>query len=195
MASILSRKYIINIIIHTMSHKISWIIVIVLIAGFSLWAFTRTPHTTTPPPRDYSTQGWHTATTTASGFAFQFPADLGTKYITPTDWPPVLNIDPHAFSCTEAGVETQQAGQTAQKVINGHTYCITRESEGAAGSIYTQYAYARGRGNTTAILTFSMRLVQCGNYDEPKKSECDAERTAFDAHLNSTVDQIFETIK
>lgn len=179
-----------------MSHKTSWIIVIILIAGFALWALTRTSGISVPPDtQNYSTEGWNTSTTTAAGLVFKFPADLNTSYITPTDWPPVLSIDTHPFACTEAGVETARAGQTTQTIINTHTYCITRESEGAAGSMYTQYAYARARGNTTAILTFSMRLVQCGNYDEPKKSECDAERTAFDAHLNSTVDQIFETIK
>ncbi len=179
-----------------MSHKTSWIILIILTAAFALWALTRTSSISVPSTiEEDSTKGWNTSTTTASGLVFKFPADLNTLYITPTDWPPLLNIDTHPFTCNEAGLETARAGQTTQNIINNHTYCITRESEGAAGSTYTHYAYARARDNATAILTFSMRLVQCGNYDEPKKTECETERARFNAQLNTTVDTIFKTIQ
>ena len=62
-------------------------------------------------------------------------------------------------------------------MINGHTYCVTEVVEGTAGSIYKQYAYAFPLAGGTAILTFSLRFIQCENYNEPEKSECEAEHT------------------
>jgi hypothetical protein len=34
--------------------------------------------------------------------------------------------------------------------------------------------------------------VQCGNYDEPRKSECETERAAFD--VSPTIDAIARTL-
>lgn len=104
------------------------------------------------------------------------PPQLNTKYISPVDWPPKLEVVAGPFSCNEP------------RTINGHNYCVTAESEGAAGSIYTMYAYAYPRGNQTAILTFSLRFVQCANYDEPPKGECERERATF--NLDRLIDQI-----
>ncbi len=131
--------------------------------------------------------------TTSGGKTFKYPASLGTKYISLTDWPPVLNITNEAFSCFQAGAEIERAGETKTEVINGHTYCVTRVSEGAAGSMYTQYAYARAAGSKTEILIFTLRFVQCGNYNEPEMSKCQSERNAFD--IGPAVDKIFQTVK
>jgi hypothetical protein len=120
-----------------------------------------------------------------------FPEDLGTKYITPVDWPPSLNTSTEIYSCTEAGEDIAPAGKTSEITFAGHKYCVTKESEGAAGSIYINYAYVRGTDTGEQILTFSLRETQCGNYDEPQMDECNTERENFD--ITPTVDQIFET--
>ncbi|HVY35913.1 MAG TPA: hypothetical protein VG982_01380 [Candidatus Paceibacterota bacterium] len=141
---------------------------------------------------------WKTMSDPVRQFSFQYPESIGTTYITPTDWPPQVQIVSN-FTCTPGGSEIAQAGVTTQETINGHTYCVTRESEGAAGSIYTQYAYAvnlstlagAGTMNGTAIFTFSLRFVQCANYDDPQRTECETERQAFS--IDQTIDKIISS--
>ena len=143
-------------------------------------------------PTPTLTDSWELSAT-ENEETFKYPSDLSTKYIMPSDWPPVLNVYNETFTCNQAGKETERAGETKLETIAGHEYCVTRVTEGAAGSSYTQYAYARAANDKTEILTFSLRFVQCGNYDEALMSECEVERAAFD--IGPTVDEIFNTIK
>ncbi len=123
----------------------------------------------------------------------QEPVELNTKYIHPVDWPPQIQITSEPFTCTEAGSPIERAGQTKKEIINGREYCVTQVVEGAAGSTYTQYAYAADANGKEVILTFTLQAVQCANYDEPQKTECANERTSFD--IGQIVDKIFQTIK
>lgn len=109
-----------------------------------------------------------------------FPSSLPTKYITTVDWPPKLQTINEPFTCTQAGSDRGRAGETSEIVINGETYCVTKITEGAAGSVYTQYAYAVASDNQTKIYTFSLRFPQCGNYGDVQKSECEKEKEQFD---------------
>ncbi len=103
------------------------------------------------------------------------------KYITPVDWPPKVRTENGNYSCTTNGDETSRAGRTEEQTIDGKKYCVTVETDGAAGSIYKQYAYVfRSGTNMLKTVTFSIRQVQCGNYPEPKMSECQNERNSFD---------------
>ncbi len=129
-----------------------------------------------------------TFTDTARGITFQYPEKIPATYIYTVDWPPKVEIVDSPFTCTEAGSEIARAGKTEKITVNNHTYCVTKESEGAAGSIYTNYAYAMEKENKTVIFTFSLRFVQCANYDDPQKASCTAERGAFD------IDSIMDTI-
>lgn len=122
---------------------------------------------------------WASFTDPARGISFRYPAELATQYIRPVDWPPQPAVERGPFRCTEAGSETARAGRTARRTIRTRTYCVTRVTEGAAGSLYTLYAYAFPSGHEVVILTFSLRAVQCGNYDEPQRSACERERAAF----------------
>jgi hypothetical protein len=146
-----------------------------------------------PTQTKLDTAGWLTYSDAARGIAFRYPSELGTSYIHAVDWPPMLRVLADAFQCTEAGSETARAGRTERAQIAGRTYCVTRESEGAAGSIYTSYAYALEEDGRLAILTFSVRAVQCANYDEPRRSECDTERRAFDPNI--LADAVARTIE
>ena len=135
---------------------------------------------------------WLTQTTT-DGRIFSYPADLGMKYIRTQDWPPVLTVTNESFTCVLSGAEIEPAGVTEALTINGHDYCVTRVTEGAAGSAYTQYGYARSAGVMTEVLTFTIKSVQCGNYNEPEMNDCVAEQASFD--VDSLVDDIFQTLK
>jgi len=141
--------------------------------------------------------GWKTSINADNGFSFQYPADFSTKYISIVDWPPAATIVNEPFSCAEAGSEIAAAGITRKQTINGRDYCVTKESEGAAGSVYTQYAYAISGDSydiqsKTIILTFSLRFVQCANYDDPQKTECENERAAFAP--DAVIDRIERTL-
>src|SRR5690606_2821260 len=96
------------------------------------------------------------------------------------------------LECTAAGSEIARAGRTEPATIAGRSYCVTRASEGAAGSVYTSYAFAFERDGRVAILAFSVRAPQCGNYDERERQECEAERQ-FDP--GPTIDRIAATLE
>ncbi|MHB9139688.1 MAG: TspO/MBR family protein [Victivallaceae bacterium] len=140
-------------------------------------------------------------TTTSNGITFQYPETLLTTYINTQDWPPQVQVLNEPFTCTEAGEETARAGKTEKRLVDNREYCRTSIVEGAAGSIYTQYAYAfplYSTGSTqadrkTAIFTFTTRATQCGNYDEAERKACEGEREAFD--LDSVVDRMARSIK
>lgn len=134
---------------------------------------------------------WKTAT--QSGVTFQYPETLFTKYIHTIDWPPQVQVLNKPFTCTGAGEENTRAGQTMKITVSDRVYCVTKESEGVAGSIYTNYAYAFPSDDKTIIFTFSLRTVQCANYDDPEKIACENERLSFD--LDSTIDRIAISLK
>jgi hypothetical protein len=128
-----------------------------------------------------------------TGISFQYPDNLGTTFISPVDWPPAATVSDQPYSCTQAGSETAPAGQTVEKTFNGRAYCVTKESQGAAGSIYTQYAYAYAMDSKTAILTFSLRFVQCANYDDPQMTACKNEQASFD--IDNLADSIAASLR
>lgn len=125
------------------------------------------------------TSAWLSRTDASSSISFRYPATLGTTYIRPVDWPPKVAVTQAPFSCTPAGSQIAPAGQTTQETINGRSYCVTQESQGAAGSIYTMYVYAAPFSSGTIIFTFSLQFPQCGNYPDPQMTACTAERQAF----------------
>ncbi len=137
------------------------------------------------------TENWTNTNDSKSGISFSYPSDFGTEFIRPQDWPPVLSVLNSAQSCKETGSEITQEGKTKKIVVNGNEYCVTEKVEGAAGSTYTEYAFAKTKDNKTEILTFSSRATQCGNYDDPQKSRCETERENFD--VSKLVDKIFLT--
>lgn len=137
-------------------------------------------------PSDWKTYADNTAT-------FRYPEKLDTHYIEAVGWPPKISLQNTPVSCTEAGDLSQPGGKTAAKVINSHTYCVTERREGAAGSIYSLFAYAFPENNTTAILTFSWRSPQCGNYPEPEQQACQTEEQNFSSDI--FIDEIAQTVK
>lgn len=134
-----------------------------------------------------------TFTDSVAGVTFEYPVKLSTKYMHPVDWPPKVQVLNEAFACSDAGLETGRAGKTEKRTVGSHTYCVTSINEGAAGSTYTQYAYAMQKAEKVVILTFSIQAVQCGNYNDPQKTECQNERNSF--NIDNVIDPIFTTLQ
>jgi hypothetical protein len=80
-----------------------------------------------------------------------------------------------------------------KKTINGQEYCIKVSSQGAAGSIYKKYTYATARKGKRISVSFTARYTQCGNYGQPKRSECRKERQEYD--LDQVVDNFVKNTK
>jgi hypothetical protein len=167
------------------------LIIIVLAVAYFVWP---KPTTTTTPDQTTtgtvsSTAGWKTYTDPTSGASFKYPTSISTKYITTQNWPPKLAISNAAFSCTVSGT---QPGQTIKKSINGNGYCENIEAEGAAGSTYLNYLYSFPVNNKVAIITFTLREVQCLNYSNPEQTTCTNERSAF--NIDKIVDAMAQTV-
>jgi hypothetical protein len=166
-------------------------VIIVIIGG----TFLLKPHNEGKPVEPVSfvaPSDWLTSSDSQSGVTFKYPPNIATTYIHTNDWPPKAQVTAGPFSCVPAGKETAVAGQTTQENISGRVYCVTKESEGAAGSTYIQYAYGGEVSGKMVFLTFTLRLVECDNYDDPQKTACKNERATF--NINPIIDQIFQTI-
>lgn len=133
------------------------------------------------------------ASKTEDGVSFSYPTKIWTSYVSTVDWPPAVEVTDGPFTCTEAGQENGRAGVTEKKTIEGKEFCVTHVNEGAAGSVYTQYAYATELNSKVVTLTFSLRRPQCANYDEPTKSTCESEQSAFD--VDGMMGEIAQTLK
>jgi hypothetical protein len=149
--------------------------------------FAKCPEATSNNP------GWKTFSDGKQGVSFQYPDQLAATYIHPVDWPPQIAVANGPFVCIEGGSEIMQGGQTQNILINSREYCLTKGSEGAAGSIYTQYSYAFPKNDKVLTLAFTLRSVQCANYDDPQKIECESERAAF--NIDSTVDRMAQSVQ
>lgn len=130
----------------------------------------------------------------AQNFFSNLNTALDTDYTSPVDWPPLVRVlSGESYQCTQAGSEFQQGGETKPLIFDGAEYCVTKVSEGAAGSQYTQYAYLRDFEGELVALSFSFRFVQCMNYDEPKQSECLHEQEDF--NITPIIHQFFSQLK
>jgi hypothetical protein len=145
----------------------------------------------TPCPEVPTHADWKTYN--LDGITFQYPEKLPTIYMDLQDWPPQVQIINEPFGCLEAGSTIERAGRTEIRVINGHTYCVTQLTQGAAGSTYNQYAYAKAFNDQTVIFTFTTREPQCMNYEDPKQTECLNERNSFS--IDNFIDEIISTLK
>ncbi len=130
------------------------------------------------------TSAWKTLVDEAAGASLQYPSDLGTKYIFVQAWPPEVYFSESAWYCPQP-----------VRLINGKAYCVSESADGTAGTVYTRYRYSLpdpGR-NKTATIEFTLGSQECGNFDEPKMSECKNERASFD--VNALADKIMATVE
>ncbi len=135
---------------------------------------------------------WKQYTDLSRQISFKYPDSLGTEYIFTQSWPPSVQVTSEAYSCNQNNPATKEMQKTEERVINGSTYCVTDESEGAAGTIYTQYTYTFKKNEKTVSLSFTLALVQCGNYENPERQECEQERKNF--NIDVIIDMIAKTL-
>ncbi|MCK5767886.1 MAG: hypothetical protein KAH35_05895 [Candidatus Atribacteria bacterium] len=117
--------------------------------------------------------------------------DLNTEYIGSQDWKvKIVNEEekhPPKFKITEGQIDykitSSESGlltRTVKRRIDGRIYCIESTSEGAAGTIYTQYVYSAIKGGSLITVSCVIRYPQCINYSEPQRTECAKESETFD---------------
>jgi hypothetical protein len=137
------------------------------------------------------TQGWVAATST--GLSYRYPESLGTSYISPVAWPPLVERVVNEYACMTGEAPVDGPVSTVEeRVINGRTYCVSTSKEGAAGSAYVTYEYATELGTMNVRLSFRLRYPQCANYNEPEQSACRAGQEAV--NVDQLADGIVSTI-
>lgn len=133
-------------------------------------------------------EGWSEATN--GGITFKYPNPFHGTYISAAEWPPLVERVVNKYSCNTTITGTDgPVPHLEEKTINGTTYCVSTSSEGAAGSTYITYEYAREgiRG------VFTFRFPQCLNYDEPEQGACKLEQQTFD--IDTLADRILSSVR
>lgn len=144
------------------------------------------------PTVSQNEDSWETMFDRASGLTFRYPAKLPTEFISTVDWPPKIKISNQPFICVESGLEIAQMGKTEKRTVGGDEYCVTTKTEGAAGSVYTNYTYIVQKDGKAIVFTFTLRATQCANYSDPQKTACEKERASFD--IDNIVDRMAKSI-
>ena len=124
-------------------------------------------------------EGWETFE--GDDLSFQYPENLDGEYIVEQVWPPEVTLSEGIFSCV---------GDTAE--VNGRTYCVNSQTEGAAGTRYVSYDYLSNVNDSMLNIKFTLGFPQCANYDEPQKSDC--QRAEGNFNVDELVDQIAQTV-
>lgn len=116
-----------------------------------------------------------------------------TEYVLPVEWPPSIRVSTSTYICRTGASSTNPNALVSRKTINGKIYCLTTASEGAAGSVFTTYDYKVPVQGKTVEISFVTRSPQCGNFDEPQKSECENEKKIFS--IDNLIEKIFASVK
>jgi len=95
-------------------------------------------------------------------------------------------VENGAVECNETPQESSLPLRISKKEINNQKYCISASSEGAAGSVYTQYVYTTVIENNVYLVQFVARYPGCSNYPDKERRECEVERENF--NLDNLVD-------
>jgi len=130
-------------------------------------------------------------TNTEQGITFQYPEEFPASYITTVNWPPEVTMASGTFFCDETPGTSSLPQRTIRRLTDGRVYCVEAMSEGAAGSVYTEYSYTAQKDAELIKVNFILQYPQCLNYDDPIKSACSNERETFD--LDSVVDKIAQS--
>lgn len=140
--------------------------------------------TTTDETISWVMSSWTRLTGEQGGVVFHYPEQLPTRYISTQERPPLLNIRLGQQVC---------AGEI--RTIDAQDYCVQRSVEWAAGSMYTTYVYSRffSDQDQTVMITFTLREVQCSNYDSLEKTACKQERDIFQP--DALISVMFESMR
>lgn len=125
---------------------------------------------------------WLTSEVSPLGTTYMYPQNFGTTYVEATAWPPTVVVSSDEYVCevNESLSEDGQFKRVGQRTIDGHTYCVTDFAEGAAGSTFTSYEYTTTQGDFLVSVSFTLRTVQCLNFDAQTQSMCLSAQNNFD---------------
>ena len=135
---------------------------------------------------------WSTFVDVANGFEFSYPPKLEKKYISTAVWPPKMEVKTGAFECAVSKSENGRPETTSTRVIGTRSYCVSVESEGAAGSVYDDYIYTTQKDGKILSVNFSLRFPQCLNYDEPNQTACIDEQRSF--NVDNLANRMIESV-
>ncbi|MBI5071992.1 hypothetical protein HZB93_03850 [Candidatus Falkowbacteria bacterium] len=139
-----------------------------------------------PLPSDWKTSN-------EGGVEFKYPETLTTKYIDTQEWPPKVTVATGEFTCAETPLTSSLPERVTRRTVDSRVYCMEEIIGAAAGSTYIEYTYTTARDGKLIAIKFTLRYPQCLNYDNPKQSECLAERETFD--MDGVVDRIAATVE
>lgn len=117
-------------------------------------------------------------TLTDNDVSLTYPRKLWTTYVSFATWPPTVKVQDGPLACTDIGSENTD-GSPGRRTIDGREYCVATVVEGAAGSMYTTYDYSFEEEGKVVTISFSLRRVQCMNYEEATRLICQQEQEMF----------------
>lgn len=138
---------------------------------------------------------WMLSEPTSQGIRFMYPQKLPTTFISAQEWPPLVERTANKYSCKEGPITAADGPvkEAKKHLVGDREYCVTTESDAAAGSMYTTYEYVSTFGDAVYRVVFTLRFPQCLNYDDPQQSACKAEQASFD--IDGLVDRIVQSIQ
>lgn len=135
---------------------------------------------------------WLTFEDKEQKISWLYPEKLSVNFISSQTWPPKVSVSDMAYNCPVTEATSSLPDRTTERRVDNRIYCVTATSEGAAGSVFTDYTYSTVRNNKLINITFALRYPQCDNYDDPQQSACQGERETFD--LDSVIDKIAQSL-
>jgi len=146
-----------------------------------------------PCPKEvFGPTSWLTFEDKEQNISFSYPKSFTTNYMSVVAWPPKVTVSDKAYNCPVTDATSSLPNRISERRVDDRTYCVTAISEGAAGSVFTEYTYSASRDGKLINIGFTLRYPQCYNYDEPEKSACEGERETFD--LDSVIDKIAQSV-
>lgn len=94
--------------------------------------------------------------------------------------------------CRETAVDDNPNYSVSRVASDKAQYCLEAASEGAAGSVYTEYSFYTLFSGDLIVIKFTAQYPQCYNYDDPEKTDCLAERESFSPQ--DIADEILATL-
>jgi len=134
---------------------------------------------------------------------YEVQVDLNSKYIDSQKWeleiiekaeeyPSGIKITEGQIGYKETSSESGLLSRIVKRSIEGRFYCIELVSDGAAGTIYTQYIYSTLKKDNLITVSCVIQYPQCMNYSEPHRTECVKECESFD--LDRIISNIVENL-
>lgn len=136
---------------------------------------------------------WNTFVDEEQNIKFEYPKELIAEYTSTVEWPPIVSISEGKLACLETPLESSFPKRVSIRQVDDRGYCVEAISEGAAGSVYTEYTYSTILNEKLIKVSFTLQFPRCDNYDEDKKIECENEREVFD--IDGIVDRIVKSVE